>query len=291
METIWPQTIITLFGCGELSEKSSVFKFARNRLYDKNVVRIICEFLSDKNVTTKKQKQCEKLMESFGIEDIGKVLQSENAIISGSCILYALTCDDNTKWEPNDVDLYCKKESIQNIRNYLESKNYKLDVGRTTSCCQIYNNRYSGLPKENNIYVETWTYICNCDNDVFYSSHRYMKDINRIWSKFNIQRYDPIHPIFNSNIDGRCFKCNFIAKRVQIITCTSCDYPCEIIVGKFDMPILENWWNGEWIFMMYPNDVKNKKSIVRPCTHGRFNWESRIRKYRRRGITLSNVPH
>lgn len=145
-----------VFGLGQFTEESSIHGFSYNPLFDKNVLKLIKKFLTTFSITTKQKylKRCETLMNSFQIKDIGNFLGA-NAVVSGSCLWYVLTANDEHKssWFPADVDVYCLRKQISPLREYLSSRGYVLDVWKTVDDASIYN---SDVHHSFRLGIETW---------------------------------------------------------------------------------------------------------------------------------------
>jgi hypothetical protein len=220
------------------------------------------------DVSTKIQK----LMQKMGIP--ANLPLGQDAVISGSFMWHVLTQDldgtqdlDTASWLPHDLDVFLTKSAVPRFREFLVKNNFRL--------CYVENFRST----TDNI-VEEWAVPGSPE-----------------WSPIKDQEHAP----------------DFFSRESQALGLP--DYPAETLYGKkaflsendgifrvqlivspnekpfshnFDLPTLENTWDGQNLYVPYAEHLKNRVSTVRyPDTDVlRDRVKRRIQKYKGYGLNI-----
>jgi len=194
-----------------------------------------------------------------------------DAVISGSCAWYVLRVDcqnatirDNTPlihplceiiskyaaptWKPNDVDIFCCKSAVPRMLDYLQKNGFKLSKW--------------GL----NVYTKVKTFIINWS---FPDGRDYPHDSAHMYHLFSDSLIEHGLPVLNENgipvLNNSCkFGVHDKRRSIQlIISLDSIRNASELIVGKFDFPALENYYDGQHLSVSNLEDVLEGMTYIR----------------------------
>lgn len=179
---------------------------------------------------------------------------SSDAILSGSAVWYLITQPEDTKdaedtWLPNNIDIFCTKEASVRFRAFFREKKFGLADMRVI--------------REN--IIEEWVAPKNVTIDQsILLTKSFLENMART---YDIPIFDK-DIIFSKNI-GKTVK--LIYPKFELVTYIGDQQyftsPISMIKNKFDLPILENWYDGKEIFISYPEQVAERSCHVKTIAY------------------------
>jgi hypothetical protein len=216
----------------------------------------------------------------------------KDALITGSFCWRMITHDDKPNWLPKDVDIFCAQSAVERIRKYLISKGFRL----------LFLKKYQYTEGCRNI-IEEW----NLDTAVYPDDHpqyqQYMKNTTRdtVLDWYQSLSTDYGLPPYPENIQFGLYRKTNTKTRIQLIIAPDdTSDPQTLIKDCFDFPTLENWFDGETVYISYPEAATKRESIFRKKIYINFEGkpigkrfsdkrnDERCAKYTARGLKITN---
>lgn len=217
----------------------------------------------------------------------------KDALITGSFCWRMITDDDKPTWMPKDVDIFCAQSAVERIRKYLISKGFRL----------LFLKKYQYTEGCRNI-IEEWSIDTAVYPDDHRHYHQYMKNTTRdtVLDWYQSRSTDYGLPPYPENIQFGLYGKTNTKPRIQLVIAPdkSMTNPKDIIVDCFDFPTLENWFDGETLYISYPELVHKRESIFRKKIYTDFQGKhlpdsviemrnrSRYVKYTEYGLKITN---
>jgi hypothetical protein len=170
-----------------------------------------------------------------------------DAVVSGSLVWHVLTQDlDACKWFPNDIDIFCCQSAVSRLRKFLKENSFKLNFIKDLEYTQ-----------ENDNIVEEWSNSKGYDMKDYEQTLNYFKQENK---NYGLCDYDFL-PTFGARVKND----NEDRLAIQLIIARdpSKINASELIVGKFDFPALENYYDGKNLYINNIFSVINRKTEFR----------------------------
>jgi len=227
---------------------------------------------TDKTVIIQRiQSLCEKMNIAYPLP------LGEDAVLSGSFMWHVLTADEKTSWTPCDVDVFCTLDAVPRFREYLYKNGYKLMFMKTFAYV---------VPEKANI-IEEW--VPSSEPDWVDDRYNRKEDV-KFFQDFCAENKTPPIPENCPMAKRRDCSTRQMEKNgclQLIISRLPVQKACEIIVDKFDLPTLENYFDGEKTVVTYPENVIARLTDVRDKQYvGPYRLDTRIEKYKTYGLNV-----
>ncbi len=219
---------------------------------------------------------CRAALEHFQCLPLVRAL-SDDCVLSGSTLFRAIT--DARTWKFHDVDVFCRVRAAPRIHAVLR------DMG-----CAL---NYAGEWYPGVLAMEEWitpdgaaSYATGAARLQFFNERLAHSGIRPLPSDVRAVRREPTDP-YRGVTDEE-------STSIQVIFRADCC--ADLVRGKFDLPILESYWNGRTVVVWNPSDVVSMRTTYndRGDPHAHFPENivknCRINKYKARGVTITVNP-
>jgi len=205
----------------------------------------------------------------------------KDAVLSGSSIWHVLTADEHTAWTPHDVDVFCTPGAVGRFRKLLHSKGFKL----------MFLREFDYINGKN--IVEEWT--SPEAPDKVWREDLSLEDARKYYGKFCDEHKLPWLPEDCKFAEKRNYRKKTVFPCVQMIYSHSVQEDAkDMVVNKFDFPVLENYFDGSKVYITHPSLVDGRYSTIRKEYMEqslKFSWckerlRTRVAKYQTYGLRI-----
>jgi hypothetical protein len=208
------------------------------------------------------------LMKEYGLPDLPL---GKDAVISGSFLWNVLT---HGSWKPRDVDIFCTLGGAMKIRSMLIQAGFKLR--------NLHEFFYIVGEEEPNL-IEEWA--PPSAPEYFDKNRSFHSSLQHFCYNFKIP-YLPRDVKFSTSKQ----------KNIQLIYKKGVQDAKELIIGKFDFPTLENYFDGQDVVLSAPAKEDLFITSIREKYYNldkeeiKWSMRQRVIKYFQHGMRFTSVP-